>query len=169
MRFIFLKLTHLSTFVAVVPEQSIQKFYFSQLLLWHERRETCWFSNASCTLHSHGAWTNNAKCCNSAIGMITGYFEKIIRILWNENAPNYVKIWIEGKIVDIVMILKNTKASKAYWYPKNTKGIFISVVCEFASQFASPSFLSDRKLVRNTSMILTGFASIWIKQTTPRT
>lgn len=51
----------------------------------------------------------------------------------------------------------------------DTKGIFISLVCEFASQFASPFFLSGQKLVRNTALVLTGFAWIWLKQTTPRT
>jgi len=46
--------------------------------------------------------------------MITGYFEKIVRISWDDNAVSYVKILIEGKIVEIVLLLKNTKASKAY-------------------------------------------------------
>lgn len=107
------------------------------------------FSNASCTLYLHGAWTNNAKCCNIAIRMITGYFEKIVRIFWDENAPSYDKISIEGKIVEIALLLKNTKAPFRGTLVPYPKEIFIS-------QFARPSFLSGRKLVRNTpAMILT--------------
>ena len=104
--------------------------------------------------------TRRAPCISTALGrtmpsavtairMITGYFEKIVRIFWDENTPSYVKILIEGKIVEIALLLKNTKAPFRGTLVPYPKEIFIS-------QFARPSFLSGRKLVRNTpAMILT--------------